>query len=135
MCIIKLYKKIDEKMKRAPVKTLNFYNNLISGIIGGTIIYYAFITNFKIDIRSIIYVIFLYLIGLLIMLKNLSEIKSSKSRKGQILNYHLNLLAAILGAIYIMIIFTYTNVWVRIIDTIGLIIIFTTISYFRIKKR
>ncbi len=134
MCLKKLYKKIDNRLKRAPIKTLSLYNNLIAGIIGGTIVYFVFITNFKIHWLSLIYIAFLYLMGLGIMKKNSKRIRSQQSKKKQTIDYHWNLLAAIMGSIFITIIFTYVQVWIRIVATIVLIFLFILVSYFRIIR-
>src|SRR4030042_2141682 len=129
MCIIKLYKKIDKRLKQAPVRILNFYNNLISGLIGGTIVYFLFITKFKINWLSLVYLIFLYIIGLYILLKT-DFIKNKNSRKKQIKDYHFNLIAAILGSMYITIVsFFPEKRLIHLISGLILIILFVMISY------
>jgi hypothetical protein len=136
MGLKKLCKKINGRLNRATVKTMNFYNNLMSGIIGGIIVAFLFLINFKLHWLSLAYPIFMYLVGLRVMYKNSKKIKSEKSRKQQIKNYHWNLLAAILGSIYITIVFKFQNRWIiQIISGAILFVVFITISYFRIKKR
>lgn len=129
-----LIRKIDKKIMQAPIKTLDFYSNIIAGVVGGTIIYFIFVTKFIINWISLGYIIFLYLLGLIIILGNTSKLKE-KSRKRQISNYHWNFLAAILGAIFLSLTFNYQKIWIGIVSGIGLIVAFILISYFRIKKR
>ena len=133
MCLIKLYKKIDKKLKLATIKTLDFYSNIIAGVVGGTIIYFVFVTKFIINWISLGSIILLYFLGLIIISGNTSKLKE-KSRKKQISNYHWNLLAAILGAIFLSLTFNFQEIWIKIISGVGLLVSFILISYFRIKR-
>ncbi|MBI3622472.1 hypothetical protein HY212_00125 [Candidatus Pacearchaeota archaeon] len=59
-----IYKKIDKRMKKAPKRVIGMYNNLVSGIIGGTIIYYLVILKTVKNISlGFFYVIILWLLG------------------------------------------------------------------------
>jgi F0F1-type ATP synthase assembly protein I len=129
---MKIYKKIDNKLKKAPKKIIGMYNNLISGIVGGTIIYYLVILE---TIENMIagswYIIILIILGFIIINHVIKELRSEKSKNEERKNYFWNLLMALLGGFYLFAIFSLEIN--KIIATLILIIIFISISYWRIK--
>jgi len=137
MGLIKLYKKIDRKMKKNPGKVLGFYNNLICGILGGVIIGFAIKYSLSDGVKIICYglmlFIFFYLLGLGIIYQNLKKTRLSK--KKHFMNYHLNLLASIIGAAYVSVILIYPYWVIRLMSTIILSIIAITVMYFIISNK
>ncbi len=131
-----LWKKIDKQIKKYPGKTMDFYNNLISSILGGTIIALS-IDYFLIPGKKnwLIYPIILgcfYILGLLIIGKINKNTKINK--KKQVRNYRLNILASIIGAFYVSIIVLIPNLLIRIVSTLLLIIISIAIIYIIIAR-
>ncbi len=131
------FKKINKRLEKYAGKNADFYSNLICGILGGIIISFTLLhqneENADIIIHGIFYFLFFYLIGLGIIYNILKGAKLSK--KKHYLNYHLNLLAGIIGAAYVSFISIYTEWILKIIITLCLIFLSTIIMYFVISKK
>lgn len=135
-------KKIDNKISR--VRTIDLFSNLAAGLIGGTVIYFFSLTmpvlvkQFEINklILVLAYPTLFYLSGLVIIMKISSEINCSL--KKQMINYHLNLLAAIIGAGYLLVAFVFfpvtsnhANILWNLLALLIMLTILITISYLR----
>lgn len=140
-----LYKKIDKILRRVPVRTLQMYNNLVSGIIGGTIIYYLItLKTIQNIIRGFWYVLILWLIGLWAISHNLKEMRSKNSKKREKMNYLWNTLMALIGGFYLLAIFKLTifNIEINFLQqiliilsiTLILVVVFVLISCLRNKR-
>ncbi|MEK6918257.1 MAG: hypothetical protein AABW51_04895 [Nanoarchaeota archaeon] len=126
------YTKIDKTLKKAPKRVIGMYNNLIAGIIGGTIIYYLLILKtLENIILGFFYVLILMILGFLILLNILKNIRSKKSKKDELKNYIWNVLMALLGGFYLLLVF---NLGLnKILSGLILLVLFILISYFRNK--
>ncbi len=126
--MIRWIKKQYKKLKGVPARTFEFYNNLLSGIIGGAII--LFISILK-DIRYILdflwYLVLLWCIGFLSIFYILKGSKLSK--KKHLWNYIWNTLAALIGGFYLIGMYH----WNKFLSTIFLIVSLLIIVFVRNK--
>jgi len=128
-----LYKRLDKRLRKAPKRVIGMYNNLISGIIGGAIIFYLILLgNLHNILFGFFYVIFLWLLGFLVILSITKHLRGKSSKKEEIKNYLWNTFMAILGGFYLTSIFFWdVN---PLISSIILIFVFIFISSLRSKK-
>lgn len=128
--IKKKYKNANKILKRAPARTIDFFNNLISGIVGGGIILYiSLLGNSKNILAGLWYVLIIWIIGLFAIKNALSG--SNVFKKKHINNYYWNTVAALVGGFYIVGI----SVWNKLLSSIILIVLAISIMLFRNKKR
>ncbi|MBU2577002.1 MAG: hypothetical protein KKF50_04740 [Nanoarchaeota archaeon] len=118
--------KLDKKVNKKPRKSLDFYNNLISGIIGGTIIGFT-IEYLRTSGENIIsYGLITFILWLILGFLIIWRVSSGDRRINQKLqykNYLLNLYAAIVGAFYVSALILFPKTIFRILSTIVLILL------------
>ena len=118
-------------INRAPVRTAEFWNNVASGIIAGSIIlYFGLLGDFNNVIKGLWFVPILWVlgfIGITIVTKS-PKIKPS-SRKKIRKNYCWNTLASLIGSIFLI---SYSH-WYKIFSAIGLLVVFLVVMWLRNK--
>ena len=139
--MVAIYKRLDKRVKSSGGKVLDFYNNLFSGIIGGLIISYMIFYWNKIIfpnnlLFALIVILFWYFLGLGIIKNTLKNTKLSKEK--HLRNYKFNVLAAIIGAVYVSVLaLFYGNenyYWISALDTLVLAIVALIVMIFVIAK-